>query len=183
MPFWTRSAVFFATVVTVSASSWPNTFTSANAARAGVMWNPCNVKREKGMLHCGLHALVQSSWSCRPGFGDNAILLAIRKPPFQSQDLDEITTVLHKKEREWCSEGTDIEPQIEGNYPVETLLCALRMCNLLGEYERHQHWAHDRNALIQRGVVGFIVGTHGTTCVIGPATGRPLYGHCASSHS
>ena len=57
-------------------------------------------------------------------------------------------------------DGKDIEPQVEGNYPVETLLCALRMCNLVGEYEKHQHWIHDRHYMPRRGVVGFLVGTH-----------------------
>ena len=95
------------------------------------------------MLHCGLYAI-------------NAILDSIQLCPYRSEDLDAITRWIHCREKQLCPEAADTVPQVEGNYPVETLLVALRKRGLSGQYERPHK---ERYVLIRRTVVGFLIGT------------------------
>ena len=98
------------------------------------------------MLHCGLHAI-------------NAILQNLRKTPYTSPELDAITREVHKKEVALCAEGLDTEPEVEGNYPLESLLVALKRQNLQGVYEKSQNSTRARHVIIPRDVVGFLLGT------------------------
>jgi hypothetical protein len=97
------------------------------------------------MLHCGLHAV-------------NALLNSVRLPPYHHTDLDAITAHVHARERELCPDGTDTVPQAAGNYPLETLLVALRRQGLRGEFEKPPPRAR-RFTIIPRTVVGFLLGT------------------------
>ena len=95
------------------------------------------------MLHCGLHAI-------------NAVLESIQECPYGSEELDAITRGIHHREKQLCPEAVDTVPQVEGNYPVETLLVAMRLRGLSGAYERPRK---ERYVTIHRRVVGFLIGT------------------------
>ena len=98
------------------------------------------------MLHCGLHAV-------------NAILRPLRRPLYSSEDLDDMTVGVHNDERRICTDETDTIPQVEGNYPLETLLRALHAHQLSVQFEKAQHLVPGRTVIVPRNVVGFLIGT------------------------
>ena len=98
------------------------------------------------MLHCGLHAI-------------NAILAPLRKTLYSSEELDDMTVRVHHDECSICTDGTDTVPQVEGNYPLETLLRALHAHHLMVQFEKPQHLVKGRTVLVPRNVVGFLIGT------------------------
>jgi hypothetical protein len=97
------------------------------------------------MLHCGLHAV-------------NALLGSLRRRPYLSSELDSITCRIHRKELEICPDGTDTIPQESGNYPLETLLVALRLQHLNAEFEKPLPESR-RHIIISRTIVGYLIGT------------------------
>lgn len=74
-------------------------------------------------------------------------------------DLDRITEQVHQRERALCPDATDTAPQPEGNYPLETLLVALRRRHFAAEYERPGRSRVVRHTVLPRVVVGFLIGT------------------------
>ena len=98
------------------------------------------------MLHCGLHAI-------------NAILQKVKKVPYTSIELDHITQEVHRRETHLCPEGTDTVPQREGNYPLESLLVALRRQNMRATFEKVHSLSRGGHVIIPRNVVGFLLGT------------------------
>ena len=98
------------------------------------------------MLHCGLHAI-------------NAILLKIKKVPYTSIELDHITHEVHRRETQLCPQAKDTVPQQEGNYPLESLLVALRRQNLCAIFEKARSLDRGGHIIIPKNVVGFLLGT------------------------
>lgn len=100
-------------------------------------------------LRCGLHAV-------------NALLRAAGRSPVVAADLDAITARLHARERAVCPEGRDTAPDPEGNYPIETLIVALRRAGIRATYVRPTRGLATRTpARTRTPVVGFLVGTGG----------------------
>jgi hypothetical protein len=93
-------------------------------------------------LHCGLHAV-------------NALLRATGRAAYTAARLDHFTCVLHDRERSVCPDGRDVAPDPRGNYPLETLLLALKRRGLRAEFVRLPvlHRAAERRA------AGYLVGT------------------------
>jgi hypothetical protein len=95
-------------------------------------------------LHCGLHAL-------------NAVLRATGRPPYAAARLDHLTRILHAREVSLCPDGRDVAPDPRGNYPLETLLLALKRRGLRPEFVRSP--AADPRPVDHRRTVGYLVGT------------------------
>jgi hypothetical protein len=94
-------------------------------------------------LHCGLHAV-------------NAVLRAVGRRPYTAARLDDLTGALHARERRLCPTARDVAPDPRGNYPLETLLLALRRRGLCAEFVRAPY---DRGAPADRRAAGYLVGT------------------------
>jgi hypothetical protein len=92
-------------------------------------------------LRCGLYAV-------------NALLRHLKTAsPVDAAELDDLTVDLHSRERAVCPDGTDLVPDREGNYPVETLMLALA--------QRGLHCAFVRTVppAPPRGTVGYLLAT------------------------
>lgn len=94
-------------------------------------------------LHCGLHAL-------------NALVAVDGGRPFRVSDLDRLTEWVHRRERTVCPEGVDTAPQPDGNYPLETLLVALRQRRYAPEFRRGRG---GEGASPPGRLLGYLVGT------------------------
>ena len=67
--------------------------------------------------------------------------------------MDELTQQLHEQERTLCPDGRDLVPEVDGNYPIETLIRALRHRRLTVVFDRL------RRLLPVRRTVGYLLGT------------------------
>lgn len=89
----------------------------------------------------------------------NSILSQNGSRIYTHRELDRITEHVHDRERALCPDATDTAPQPEGNYPLETLLVALRRRQFAAEYERFARPRIVRHTVLPRSVVGFLIGT------------------------